>query len=216
MFKFKECTPVPVEGGQGVIYGCGGVVEVEGRVVWACRSGEVYWWDEEDKYKWKRMTDGVEIMGSVAVCGGRLVCIGDWKDGVCSKKVKVWGGGRWSLMSDMLVGCEWSCPLGIGGGDMVVMGGYDGVRRLNDVRVFDGKTQTWHKGPPLPQQCHSMSAVVHGDQIFVMGGWGMDRAVAPNHCTSLVSNTLCYFVMLVNSQCTCSSGLSPVFHAVQT
>eukprot|EP00731_Ephydatia_muelleri_P003979 Em0002g155a len=61
---------------------------------------------------------------------------------------------------------------------MVVMGGYgDGSRSLNDVQVFDGGTQTWHRGPSLPKPCCFMSAVVHEDLVFVMGGYGMDRAV---------------------------------------
>eukprot|EP00731_Ephydatia_muelleri_P004222 Em0002g398a len=61
---------------------------------------------------------------------------------------------------------------------MVVMGGRgDGWRALNDVQVFDGGTQTWHRGPSLPKPCNTMSAVVHGDLVFVMGGYGMDRAV---------------------------------------
>ena len=54
---------------------------------------------------------------------------------------------------------------------MVVMGGRgDGWRLLNDVQVFDGGTQTWHRGPSLPKPCCLMSAVVHGDLVFVMGG----------------------------------------------
>ena len=60
------------------------------------------------------------------------------------------------------------------------MGGLsDGDRLLNDVQVFDGETQTWHRGPSLPQPCWPLSAVVHGHLVFVMGGHGMDRAVHP-------------------------------------
>ncbi|KAL5506732.1 hypothetical protein EMCRGX_G008465 [Ephydatia muelleri] len=40
-----------------------------------------------------------------------------------------------------------------------------------------GLVETWHRGPSLPEPCWAMSAVVHGDLVFVMGGWGMDRAV---------------------------------------
>ena len=48
---------------------------------------------------------------------------------------------------------------------------------LNDFNLFDGETKTWHRGPSLSQLCWGMSAVVRGDQVFVMGGVGMDRAV---------------------------------------
>ena len=108
---------------------------------------------------------------------------------VYSKKVIVWRGGRWSLMSDMLVGCTRSCVVSVGGGGLVVMGGIgDGFKALADVQVFDGKTQTWHFGPSLPKRCYDMSAVVHGDQVFVMGGAGMATAVWCANINDLVSH----------------------------
>ena len=89
----------------------------------------------------------------------------------------------------MLVGCCWSCVVSVSGGGMVVMGGAgDGGRYLNDVQVFDGGTQTWHRGPSLPKPCAAMSAVVHGDVVFVMGGDGMDRAVWCADIRDLVSH----------------------------
>ena len=45
MFTYETCAAVPVRGGR-VYYG-GGVVEVEGRVVWGgAGGGEVYRFDE--------------------------------------------------------------------------------------------------------------------------------------------------------------------------
>eukprot|EP00731_Ephydatia_muelleri_P004065 Em0002g241a len=183
MLSFATCGNVPVLGGRGW-YGGGGLVEVEGRVVWGGGGygGGVYMLDEV-RSKWSRVADGGEVVGTLAVCGGRLVWVGGEKDGVMSKEVKELRGGRWSHMPDMLVGCEMSCVLSVSGGGMVVMGGVGdggrggGWRDLNDVQVFDGGTQTWHRGPSLPEPCWSMSAVVHGDMVFVMGGGGMDRAV---------------------------------------
>ena len=92
-------------------------------------------------------------------------------------------------MSDMLVGCYRYCVVSVGGGGLVVMGGQgDGYKVLADVQVFDGKTQTWHFGPSLPEGCRYMSAVVHGDLVFVMGGNGMDRAVWCANINDLVSH----------------------------
>ncbi|KAL5506820.1 hypothetical protein EMCRGX_G008564 [Ephydatia muelleri] len=179
MLSFATCANVPVPGGRGVWYGGGGLVEVEGRVVWGGEDmGGVYMLDEV-RSKWSRVADGGEWGGTLAVCGGRLVWVGGRKGGgVMSKEVKELRGGRWSAMPDMLVGCRGSCVLSVSGGGMVVMGGRgDGWRDLNDVQVFDGGTQTWHRGPSLPKPCWNMSAVVHGDLVFVMGGDGMDRAV---------------------------------------
>ena len=186
MLSFATYANVPVLGGRGGYGGGGGLVEVEGRVVWGGRYGEVYMLDEV-RSEWSRVADGGERWGTLAVCGGRLVWVGGMKGGVMSKKVKELRGGRWSVMPDMLVGCEWSCVLSVSGGGMVVMGG-DGVRWLNDVQVFDGGTQTWHRGPSLPKPCRGMSAVVHGDLVFVMGGAGMDRAVWCADIRDLVSH----------------------------
>ena len=191
MFTYKTCTAVPVRGGRGM-YG-NGLVEVEGRVVWGARGG-MYVLDEASS-KWEEVADGVRLIATLAVCGGELVSVGGRKDG-CSKEVELWRGGRWTSMSNMLVGCWYPCVLSISGGGMVVMGGYGAVElregvsgvggMLRDVQVFDGKT--WHFGPPLPERCRSMSAVVHGDHVFVVGGKGMKRAVWSANITDLVSH----------------------------
>ena len=185
MFHFESCENTPVEGGRG--NGGGGLVEVEGRVVWGRGGIGVYRLDDKDK--WKRWTDGVEYRATLGVCDGRLVKVGGWKDGVSIKKVMVFKGGGWSLMPDMLIGCEWSCVVSVGGGGLVVMGGQDdGGRVLTDVQVYDGKTQTWHFGPSLPKRCYNMSAVVHEDLVFVMGGKGMATAVWCANINDLVSH----------------------------
>ena len=185
MLSFATCADVPVEGGRGG-YDGGGLVEVEGRVVWGGYGG-VHMLDEV-RSKWSRVADGGTVGGTLAVCGGRLVWVGGMKGDVMSKEVKELRGGRWSAMPDMLVGCCVSCVLSVSGGGMVVMGGVgDGVR-LNDVQVFDGGTQTWHRGPSLPKPCFLMSAVVQGDLVFVMGGAGMDRAVWCADIRDLVSH----------------------------
>eukprot|EP00731_Ephydatia_muelleri_P004052 Em0002g228a len=179
MLSVATCANVPVRGGRGVYGDCGGLVEVEGRVVWGgVGYGRGVYMLDEVRSEWSRVADRGEWEGTLAVCGGRLVWVGGWKGDVMSKEVKELRGGRWSIMSDMLVGCRWSCVLSASGGGMVVMGGEgDGRRWLNDVQVFDGGTQTWHRGPSLPKPCCLMSAVVHGELVFVMGGLGMDRAV---------------------------------------
>ena len=186
MLSFATCANVPVRGGRG-LYG-GGLVEVEGSVVWGGYGGGVHMLDEV-RSEWSRVADDGEVAGTLAVCGGRLVWVGGVKDDVMSKEVKELRGGRWSDMPDMLVGCWGSCVLSVSGGGMVVMGGVgDGGWRLNDVQVFDGGTQTWHRGPSLPKPFGRMSAVVHGDMVFVMGGWDMDRAVWCADIRDLVSH----------------------------
>ena len=192
MLSFATCAKVPVLGGRGGwgVGGGGGLVEVEGRVVLGGYGGRGVYMLDEVRSKWSRVADRGELRGTLAVCGGRLVCVGGRKDGgVMSKEVKELRGGRWSVMPDMLEGCSGSCVLSVSGGGMVVMGGFrDGGRWLNDVQVFDGGTQTWHRGPSLPEPCCAMSAVVHGDLVFVMGGVGMARAVWCADIRDLVSH----------------------------
>ena len=187
MLSFATCANVPVQGGRGDVGG--GLVEVEGRVVWGGGDGGGVYMLDEVRSEWSRVADGGEWAGRLAVCGERLVWVGGLKGGgVRSKEVMELRGERWSHMPDMLVGCGWSCVLSVSGGGMVVMGGSDGYRLLNDVQVFDGGTQTWHRGPSLPEPCCDMSAVVHGDMVFVMGGLGMDRAVWCADIRDLVSH----------------------------
>ena len=189
MFTFKTCTAIPELGGRG--YGGGGVVEVEGRVVWRGLGG-VYRFDEGSS-EWERLAGGGGVGAALAVCGGELVSVGGVLVGglkdrhVFRKEVEVLRGGRWTSMTEMLVGCWNSCVVSVSGGALLVMGGQgDGYRDLNDVQIFDGRT--WHIGPPLPQPCTDMSAVVHGDLVFVMGGRGMERAVWSANITDLVSH----------------------------
>ena len=181
MFTSKTCTAVPEGGGRGALGDGGGLVE--GRAVWGGVGG-VYVLDEASS-KWERVADGVRLGATLAVCGGELVSVGGVKDGV-SMEVVVWRGGRWTSMSNMLVECWFTCVLSISGGGLVVMGGVGGGVWLRDVQVFDG--ETWHFGPPLPERCYDMSAVVHGDHVFVVGGWGMERAVWSANITDLVSH----------------------------
>ena len=106
-------------------------------------GGKVYVLDGKDQ--WKRWTDDVERGATLGVYDGRLVAVGGVEDGgVRSKKMMVWRGGRWSHMSDMLVGCKWSCVVSVGGGGLVVMGGIgDGGSRLAAVQVFDTDLALW-------------------------------------------------------------------------
>ena len=98
MFTYEICAAVPERGGRVQYGGGGGVVEVEGRVVWGGldgRRGGVYRFDEVSS-EWVRLADGGEVWATLVVCGGELVSVGGLKDlgGVCSNEVMVLLGGR--------------------------------------------------------------------------------------------------------------------------
>ena len=161
-------------------------MEVEGRVVWGGLG--VYRLDEVNS-KWERLAGGSEWRATLAVREGELVSVGGFNGvgGVYSKEVKVFRGGSWTSITEMLVGCRSSCVVSVSGGVLLVMGGYgDGLRDLNSVQIFDGRA--WRMGPPLPRPCTDMSAVVHRDMVFAVGGYGMERAVWSANITELVSH----------------------------
>lgn len=168
----------------------GGLLEVEGRIIWGRGEvGGVFWLDENSG--WERMSD-VDSGARLAVCEGKFVCVGGYKDHAFSKKVMMLRGEEWTLMPDMLLGCVRSCVVGVGGERLIVMGGKgDRWRDFDDVQIYDGKEQIWHKGPSLPERCWAMSSIVHGDLIFVMGGEGMDRKVWCANVNDLVSTCTC-------------------------
>ena len=127
--------------------------------MWGRGGGGVYRLNTKDQ--WKKWTDTVTFGIRLGVCGGRLVAVRGLKGGVHSEEVMVWRGGRWSLMSEMLVGCLWPCLVSVSGGGLVVIGGIcNGGSRLNTVQVFDGKRQTWHFGTP---HCSNSPPTSHYD-----------------------------------------------------
>ncbi|RPH80248.1 MAG: hypothetical protein EHM77_05165 [Planctomycetaceae bacterium] len=50
---------------------------------------------------------------------------------------------------------------------------------VNSVASFDPATGQWSELPPLPEPRSSFDAVVMGDHIYVMGGWGMAGDAKP-------------------------------------
>ena len=193
-YQFEACSDVPRQDDpkNKKLYG-GGIVELEGRVVWGCGK-HVYKWNKEEK--WETLSDDIDIGARLAMCGGSLVAVGglllqknEDGPGVCSKKVMVWKDEKWGIMTEMLVGCELPCVVSVGGSGMMVMGGWgDGGRRINYVQVFDGDTKTWHFGRQLPEPCGAISVVVNGDLVYLLGGWGMGTAVWCANINDLVSH----------------------------
>ena len=202
-FHFQTCTNLPLSyGGRGMLYG-GGLLLMKGEeVVWGrggAGGGKVYRLNQaESGGRWNEMIrGGLEYGTKLAMWGEQLVAIGGLKGaGVVQylKNVVSLNEGKWTHMSELLVGCAEPCVVGVGGGGLIVMGG-QGLhgRSLDVVQVFDGGTHTWHYGPSLPLKCYGMSAVIHGDLVIVMGGVGMDRVVWYAYISELVSR--CFVLM---------------------
>ena len=199
MFHFQDIAPVPdhrhiwkhdTDGGGG------GLVKVEDRVVWLQGETGVMYELKEENNKWKKLIGISEKGATLAVWSGNLLCVGGWKDGDYSKKIMVPKKGKWYVMTEMLLGCSGPCVVsisdclvviggsGIGNRIVEVTGGLRYVTNLTEVQVYDGKT--WKYGPQLPQQCHAISAVAHGDLIFVLAGGLSEHAAWCLNITDLV------------------------------
>ena len=71
---------------------------------------------------------------------------------------------------------------------MIVIGGYDGSRRIGTTELFDGMTSQWFKCDDLPQPLSHLQATIVGNTLFVMSG--ADAANSPSkavYSTSLNS-----------------------------
>ena len=200
-FQIKELNiEVPVRGGR---WGYGGLVELDDEVKWG-GAGGVYGFDK--KYSsWRIVADDCGGGATLAVYGKELVAVGSEKGGSVGRtRMRMWRNWEWETISHMPVGCRFPSVVSVDGDGLIVMGGEgkDIWHRLSDVQVFDGKTNTWSIGPPLPRPCVAMSAVVHKDTVIVMGGGGMGKSVWCADVRKMVSILIDHTqILLVHSQC---------------
>lgn len=197
MFHFKQCAPVPEQGGRGYCgpgwrpVGFGGLVKADSKILWRGERGGMYDFDVDNSKFEKIAGDGGGCCGTLAVTGKNLMCVGGlYNNGKCSNEVMLWSKVEWATvigMKNMPVACWKSCVVDVDSKYMLVIGGVGNLGRLNSVQIYNHETQTWHMGPPLPLPCWATSAVVHGGLVYVMGGLGMDRAVWSANITDLVS-----------------------------
>ena len=54
--------------------------------------------------------------------------------------------------------------------NIIIIGGYDGKKRLNDTVMFNVTTQEYKKLPSMLEKRHFCTAVIMNDVIVVMGG----------------------------------------------
>ena len=76
MFSFQKCVKVPAQGGHGYEDG-GGLVEVDGKVVWGVGGVRGVYNLDEEKAMWVRVADGGEKGATLAVWGekSKMVCV---------------------------------------------------------------------------------------------------------------------------------------------
>lgn len=75
---------------------------------------------------------------------------------------------------------------------LIVAGGYDDSRnRVGMVEVYDRRVKTWFKAPPLPYPCAELkTALVHGDQWYLLGGSNQYKKVFTTSLPKLVESSV--------------------------
>eukprot|EP00731_Ephydatia_muelleri_P004068 Em0002g244a len=154
MLSFATCADVPVRGGRGG--GDGGLVEVEGRVVWGGDEG-VYMLDEV-RSKWSRVADGAVVHGDmVFVMGGvgmdRAVWCADIRD----------LQSIWRQLPD--VPYCWSSVC-VGDGVLLAIGGAEdlsGSKKTSSIYGLHGDDKKWKHVGDMPFACSRVDTLLLSD-----------------------------------------------------
>ena len=163
-------------------------MEVNHVLLWQ-RSSAIYSINDGKWLTSSNWNEDVDKMATLAVTGGNLVAVGSSRYENVVKVMKE-STCTWTKMKDdMKMGCNCCCVVSVGEAGLLVMGGLfcdedEGEKKLSCVQVYDGKK--WAFGDSLPEECHSMSAAVHGDLLFLMGGNGMNKEVWCTNTKDLV------------------------------
>ena len=168
-------------------------MEWEEGVVWRGYSGIVEKL-EASGHNWIKLVEEDDIrQPTLGVLNGSIVAVGGLDKDTWSKKVRVlnvrercWDS---SLIPDMIVACSGACVVS-SEGHLIVIGGFDGQKKLDLVQVYVAQIKRWFLGKSLPEACFSGSAVVQSgtsDIVYVIGGDGMANRVWSAKVKDLVS-----------------------------
>lgn len=187
---WQHCCSVSEVGGHGGDYS-GGLVEWEEGAVWRDYNGIVEKL-EASGHNWIKLVEEDDIrQPTLGVLNGSIVAVGGLDKDTWSKKVRVlnvrercWDS---SLIPDMIIACTGACVVN-SEGNLIVIGGYDGQKKLDLVQVYVTQIKRWFLGKSLPEPCFSGSAVVQSDIVYVIGGDGMANRVWSAKVKDLVSS----------------------------
>eukprot|EP00731_Ephydatia_muelleri_P004067 Em0002g243a len=165
MLSFATCANVPVRGGRGG-YGGGGLVEVEGRVVWGGDMEGVYMLDEV-RSKWSRVADGAVVHGDmVFVMGGlgmdRAVWCADIRD----------LQSIWRQLPDVPYCLSSVC---VGDGVLLAIGGAEdlrGSKKTSSIYGLHGDDKKWKHVGDMPFACSRVDTLLLSDGgLLVVDGY---------------------------------------------
>mmetsp|Transcript_54559 Transcript_54559/g.130162 ORF Transcript_54559/g.130162 Transcript_54559/m.130162 type:complete len:507 (-) Transcript_54559:137-1657(-) len=115
------------------------------------------------------------VSGSLYVCGGF-----NGRSFLSSVEHYTWSlshpRGVWESLSNMSTPRH--CPAAAGvDGNLVVCGGYDGVKALSSVEQYDKGSGRWRMLPDLLEARHGACAAAVGSSLFVCGGFNGEEVL---------------------------------------
>ncbi|XP_021112046.1 kelch-like protein 6 isoform X1 [Heterocephalus glaber] len=115
--------------------------------------------DSENK-KWVEFAC-VTLKNEVYISGGKETQHDVWKYNSSINK--------WIQIEYLNIG-RWRHKMVVVGGKVYVIGGFDGLQRINNVETYDPFHNCWSEVAPLPIHVSSFAATSHKKKLYVIGG----------------------------------------------
>ncbi|KAA0719454.1 Kelch-like protein 6 [Triplophysa tibetana] len=125
---------------------------------------------ENENKKWVEFAC-VTFRNEVYISGGKETLHDVWKYNASLNK--------WIQIEFLNTG-RWRHKMAVLGGKVYVLGGFDGIHRLNSVEAYDPFHNNWTEAAPLMLSVSSFSAASYDKMIFVIGG-GPNGKLATNN-----------------------------------
>jgi hypothetical protein len=86
------------------------------------------------------------------------------------------------------------CLVSLNDSIVILIGGFQGGKHLEDTFYYNNDHQTWTEGPSLingryDHSCALFKSPLHGDTVIVTGGYGQDGTLASTELLNLDSNS---------------------------
>uniref|UniRef100_A0A8C6XBJ4 BTB domain-containing protein n=1 Tax=Naja naja TaxID=35670 RepID=A0A8C6XBJ4_NAJNA len=98
---------------------------------------------------------------------------------------------KWIQIEYLNVG-RWRHKMAVLGGKVYVLGGFDGVQRLNSVEIYDSFHNCWSEATPLMICVSSFGAASYKNKLYVIGGGPNGKLATDNtQCYDPTTNNWC-------------------------
>ncbi|KAJ6669142.1 hypothetical protein lerEdw1_007951 [Lerista edwardsae] len=135
---------------------------------------------ESENKKWVEFAC-ITLKNEVYISGGKETQHEVWKYNSSINK--------WIQIEYLNVG-RWRHKMAVLGGKVYVIGGFDGVQRINSVEMYDSFHNCWSEAAPLLINVSSFGAASYQKKLYVIGGGPNGKlATDKTQCYDLLTNT---------------------------